>query len=65
MDVKIVVRRLMNWSCSKVLAWCIPLAIVVAAIVCITIFGNKDVISLLINIGVASGSYVVGRASKS
>lgn len=62
---KVVVRRAMNWTWPKILAWCLPLAILAGAVVIISIFANKDVITLLVSVAAASGGTYAVASRKS
>lgn len=56
--VRKIVDTIMNFPILKVLAWSVPVAIVVGALASILIFSDKSVLALLITGG---GSFVAGR----
>lgn len=59
--VRLIVRKIMNFSVLKVLAWSVPLAVVGGSLVAIFVFGDKSVLALLItNVFTACGSFAMG-----
>ena len=64
--IRILVDKAMNIPSEKVLAWCLPLALLLAAIVLILLFASKDiVIPVLTAIVGAGGGYGMAKMPKS
>lgn len=59
------IEAVMNFTISKVLVWCVPFGIIIAAITLVLIFGDKDIVHSVLYLLCGGGCFVAGRASKS
>lgn len=58
------VSIVMDFPVSKILAWCVPLSILLTALVLVLLFGNKDIVNLVLYACLSGGSFVAGRLTK-
>lgn len=59
-----VIEDVMNFPLTKVLTWCLPLAMLLTAIVLIMLFGRESIVSSILYALFGSGGYVAGSMSK-
>lgn len=60
--IRILMDKLMNVPIAKVIAWCLPLGLVLATVVLILLFASKDiVIPILTAMAGAGGGYGLSK----